>query len=108
MVGMIISKFHQIKRDQMAKIIKIEDRNVEKPTISGDAVCIICKHRWKDVAPLGTEWLECPKCSVSRGHFVYAVVRDIPHWFCGCGNKLFYMTKYGVDCPVCGNWQQGF
>jgi Zn finger protein HypA/HybF involved in hydrogenase expression len=75
---------------------------------SGAARCLDCGHEWAAVAPTGTEWLQCPACSLVRGRFVFPHLREVPHWHCACGNDLFQIVPAGVYCPNCGTWQTGW
>lgn len=77
-----------------------------KPHISGDARCLACDHEWEAVAPAGTIWLECPKCTLQRGRYFAHTAPDCMFWLCtGCGSDLFYVTPRGNFCPNCGVWQ---
>lgn len=76
--------------------------------LRGEAVCLSCKKTWQAVAPLGSQWLECPSCKLEQGRFVGNVQRKEDHWTCPCGVDLFYATNDGVYCPGCGLWQKGF
>ncbi len=79
-----------------------------EPHLSGEAVCLACEHKWVAVAPVGTVWMECPSCSLERGRYLGAVNVGGEHWRCHCGNDLFRVTKSGMYCPNCGEWQHGF
>lgn len=76
--------------------------------LSGKARCLQCQYEWVGVAPVGTVWLECPSCHTHHGTYIAQVEREEEHWQCDCGNPLFYVTKSGIYCPMCGCWQQGF
>lgn len=90
------------------KVVDLAAARAERePHMSGKARCLDCKHEWIAVAPIGTRWLECPVCTLTRGRYVAQAERDVPHWHCNCGNDLFYATQDGVYCPNCGEWQQG-
>lgn len=93
----------------MADVVDFAAKKLEQsPHSSGEAICLDCKHKWVAVAPTGVQWMECPKCSLVRGRFVYQHSREEPHWTCNCGNDLFHATKDGMYCPNCGDWQSGF
>ena len=77
----------------------------KEPHSEGKARCMKCQHEWTAVAPAETERLECPNCSLMFGRFLYPFERDLPHWTCGCGNSVFYVTPDGTYCPACGAWQ---
>ena len=93
----------------MGNLINLATKKLEdSPHISGRARCLDCKHEWFAVAPISTTWMECPKCSLIRGRFIYQHERDRLHWECKCGCDLFCVTSEGYYCPNCGEWQQGF
>jgi rubredoxin len=92
------------------KIISLRAKREEKnPHMTGDARCLVCGHEWVAVAPIGTLWLECPKCTAHMGRFmgpVHRPERAGGQFICGicatCGNDLFYVTPEHIYCPVCG------
>jgi Zn finger protein HypA/HybF involved in hydrogenase expression len=86
-------------------VINLDDK---RPHLSGPAKCMSCNHEWQAVAPIGTEWLECPECHLEKGRLAYPVQRYGLEWKCHCGNDLFRMTPDGCYCPNCGEWQKGF
>ena len=89
------------------KVISLDAARLEKtPHMAGEAVCLICKYKWSAVAETGSVWLECPKCGVKKGLFIYECDRDEKHWECKCENQLFYITPKGPYCPNCGAWQE--
>lgn len=87
------------------RVVSLDER---RPHNAGQARCLDCKHEWAAVCPVGTTWLECPACTLFRGRMIGQHERDGPHWFCHCGNELFYVTPDGTYCPNCGEWQRGF
>jgi hypothetical protein len=89
----------------MAVIDLKQAKEKREPHLSGKARCIACNHEWVATAPVGTIWMECPKCTLERGRYVAQVQRDDLHWHCKCGNDLFYSTPDGIYCPNCGVWQ---
>jgi exosome complex RNA-binding protein Csl4 len=95
-----------------AKVIQLSGYKVKEETestVTGKAVCVNCRYEWTAVAPTGVDWLECPECHLMKGRFFYDCVReDKEHWYCHCGNDLFYMTPDGMYCPNCGDWQTGY
>lgn len=95
-----------VDKDKFIDLAAWKEENT--PHLSGKALCLACRHEWAAVAPVGTVWLECPSCTLSRGRFVNAVEREGAHWHCACGNDLFYATPDGFYCPNCGVWQKGF
>ena len=85
-----------------------KERASRESHLSGEAVCLFCRHEWVAVAPVGALWLECPECELSLGRLRFAVGRDGLEWSCGCGNDLFHIKPEGIYCPQCGAWQEGF
>ncbi|WP_051261517.1 helix-turn-helix domain-containing protein [Desulfovibrio inopinatus] len=74
------------------------------PHVSGEAICLSCKHEWVAVVPVGTTWLKCPNCGLLKGTGKYPVVPEM-HWLCTCGTPIFYITQKGAICPMCGTIQ---
>lgn len=93
--------------EPMADIISLAGRKPD-PHISGEAVCLVCRHEFVSVAPVGMVMLRCPQCDVQKAVMKYPCVRDDARWECHCGNNLFHVTKSGYYCPNCGDWQHGF
>lgn len=91
-------------------VVSLEQLRAERePHLSGRAICLACRHEWVAVAPIEVIWLECPACTLERGRFVGAAVKeDDKHWHCKCGNDLFRVTPGGYYCPNCGADQVGF
>lgn len=90
---------------------EVVDINIHKssPTLSGEAICLCCKHEWVAVVPAGTIGLECPECSTLKGVMKYPCSpANGGIWMCECGNYLMYMTPNGVFCHVCGIKAEGF
>jgi DNA-directed RNA polymerase subunit RPC12/RpoP len=77
-------------------------RQEHTPHVVGKAVCMNCKHQWEAVAPLGTEWLECPACSSVKGLMKCPVQREGDHLTCDCGSALFYIMRTMTYCAICG------
>jgi hypothetical protein len=88
-----------------AEIVSLADRpRVEReyPHLTGAAVCTICGHAWVAVAPVGTVHLTCPACERLHGAFKNAVEPETA-WSCNCsGNQLFFLTRAGAMCRMCG------
>jgi len=82
----------------MSNIVKMSDYS---PHMEGPAKCLVCKHEWHAVAPLGTVALDCPECHTSKGVFVYMVVPEIC-FQCRCGEYLFHLHPNGAQCCNCG------
>ncbi|PVE25423.1 hypothetical protein DC522_05880 [Microvirga sp. KLBC 81] len=78
----------------------------EGPHLSGQAVCMACKHEWVAGAPVGTVHLECPACKRTWGQFKNPVEPSVA-WSCQCGEQLFWITPNGCQCRACGSIQEG-
>lgn len=77
----------------------------KEPTLTGQAICTVCRHEWVSVSPAGTFELECPDCKSTKAVFKHFVDRsDQEHFKCNCGNFLFSVTKNGIYCVNCANW----
>lgn len=84
-------------------VIDMEARRAAKhPHQTGEALCLHCEHEWTAVAPVGTQWLECPLCKVEKGVFRGASKPNAQVLTCDCGNQLHYVTPDGAFCPNCG------
>lgn len=87
----------------MTEVIDLQrEREERTPHLSGEARCLACKHKWIAVAPVGTLWLECPSCTLTRGRYSNQVENEGLHWTCKCENDLFYVTVSAIYCPNCG------
>lgn len=71
------------------------------PHLSGEAVCLACKHGWVAVCPVGAYILTCPECGCD-GHMKGQVLHDGAHYTCDCGVQLFRIDTVGVYCIHCG------
>lgn len=71
---------------------------------SGEAHCLTCKHRWVAQAPSGTEWLECPACSSTKGVYRHPCAPEVGQdWYTHhCGGHVFYATPDNLRCYNCG------
>lgn len=78
-----------------------KQQNEEPAHCSGEAICLQCKHQWVAVVPYSDSQFECPNCSTFHGVFKYGYAPSLT-WTCKCGNQLFFITKEGSMCPVCG------
>jgi transcription elongation factor Elf1 len=74
--------------------------------VSGNALCLICDHKWVAVAPVGTQALECPSCHTIKGVFTQLVSRQTEdHLQCGCcGSEFYAITPKGPYCINCGKY----
>jgi hypothetical protein len=93
----------------MGEVLKFKPPEREEPHLSGEAVCIGCKHQWVAVAPLGTWQLECPSCGSMKGIFRLPVGaergKDLEFaCTCGCVALTAYMRhgKFWLGCMSCG------
>lgn len=79
-----------------------------EPHLSGEAICIGCRHEWVAVAPVGVWQLECPSCLLLKGVFSHPVgaAEGDALFVCDCGcealtayfrDRLFYLK-----CMNCG------
>lgn len=39
-----------------------------EPHWAGTCKCVGCGHEWAGVAPMGTQWVDCPSCDMPKGH----------------------------------------
>lgn len=76
--------------------------NEARPHATGLAVCLECRHEWEAAVPLPVDWFKCPACTLEKGRFKYHIKRGDEYWECACGNDLFYLTRGGAYCPMCG------
>jgi hypothetical protein len=75
------------------------------PHLQGRCRCMLCRYEWQGVAPVGTTWLECPKCGAEKGYFITETMppEDALIWRCNCGNELFVIRPEGYAmCVNCG------
>lgn len=86
----------------MAKVISLDDH---RPSMSGPAKCLNCKHTYFAVAPIGcVEEMECPECGTFKSVFANTVLpQDGVVYKCTCGNYHFVLTP---DCPMCSHCGQ--
>lgn len=75
------------------------------PHISGEVVCLECRHEWMGVAPIGTTELECSECGTLKGAWKYMAAPEVV-FECNCGNQHFYIDPEGVMCARCGSRQE--
>jgi Zn finger protein HypA/HybF involved in hydrogenase expression len=92
----------------MTRILLFKIPDKEDPHVSGKARCMTCQHEWVAVAPIGTDWLECPKCGGMKGFFKFQCEQEGEHWRCKCGSWLFAITQNGVYCPNCAAEHEDF
>lgn len=94
----------------MADVVSLAEARAERtPHLEGRARCISCKHEWHAVAPVGTDVLERPECSLPKGRFMHEVRRGGKVWTCNCGCELFSIApQIGPYCINCGDEQKGW
>lgn len=85
----------------MSNVINIEQN---LPHMTGEAVCIECKHEWVAVAPIGTHELECGECGTIKGVWKH-MAAPATCWECKCGNQHFWIDPDGAMCAKCGTRQ---
>ena len=88
----------------MADVIPFPDH--KGPHLSGRAICKECGHEWVAVAPVGTVELKCPKCHTMKGIWKNPCVPEHGEiWCCNCGCDVFSVTRKGIMCWRCGEYQ---
>lgn len=90
----------------MTKVLNLDDH---RPHLQGFVKCLHCGHTWQDKALIGEDQtvplMECPKCSLWQGHFMYSVLPNEGEnvFTCGCGSEVFFIIKSrGHRCVRCG------
>ncbi len=74
-----------------------------RPHITGEARCLSCKHAWQAVAPIGTSWMDCPKCEHHTATWYAKTMKDGEHLECNCGCIVFHISDiYQIYCAFCG------
>jgi Zn finger protein HypA/HybF involved in hydrogenase expression len=89
----------------MGQVYNLQEK---MPHQQGPTICLQCGNKGHAVAPIGTSFMECPKCGTMKEVFQYPIERDGVHWACKCENQLFRITPDGIYCPQCGEWQEGY
>jgi len=85
----------------MGDVVEFKAPDTEQQVGRGRAKCFTCLHEWEAVAPVGTEFLDCPLCAGRKGSWMYPFIPE-EMYVCNCGNKLFYIVRDGWFCPNCG------
>lgn len=90
--------------ESMSNVIILEP---QRPHISGECICIQCHHTWNAVTPIGTTWLECPKCGLRKGAYKHptGATKQEERWQCSCECDVFWITRDGFVCCLCGTLQ---
>ena len=85
---------------------KVIDININKPHLSGSAICLECKHTWVSVSEVGDIVLICPKCELAKGVYQNLCEPSGDRWQCKCSNQHFYIEPDGLMCTYCGKRQE--
>ena len=75
-----------------------------KPHMTGEVVCLNCKHEWVGVMPVGTFNIECPECKSEKGVIKHFAIREGSIYQCNCGCDLLRARPDGCYCANCGAW----
>lgn len=86
------------------KVVNLQER---RPHMTGEAVCMACRHEWIAVAPQGTWDLECPECGTNHGVWRNPALAEKPVWKCKCDNEFFVIHTDRIMCARCGEPQHG-
>lgn len=77
------------------------ERERRQPHQVGPAFCTRCAHEWVQVALIGVDDLDCPRCG-GLGMFHVEHLDSKDPWICPCGCGLFRLSAAGVACAKCG------
>lgn len=94
----------------MTNIVDLQEARKERtPHAAGKAVCISCKHEFVYVAQVGILWFDCPSCGLEKAtwKYTFGLKSGTEFKVCVCGNELFYITRTGHLCALCGNLHKG-
>lgn len=89
-------------------VSNVTDLDSRRPHQSGEARCTDCRHDWIAVAPVGTDWLDCPACGLSKGRFRHPSLRGSALFTCHCGCDVFHLAPAGPYCVNCSDWANGW
>jgi len=93
----------------MSVVSLAEEREARQPHWTGTAYCVGCKHEWQAVAPVGSENLECPSCTLPKGVPKYPFGAEegdmVLTCDCGCEALTAYrrVGHFYVKCMSCGD-----
>ena len=77
--------------------------------VSGEAVCLACKHEYMAVAPTPVTEMECPNCGLFRSQYKYPIAPNEKEYMrkCDCDSVLFYLLEKDSTllCQNCGEVQ---
>ena len=87
----------------MGAVVDLASRKSD-PHLAKKARCCVCRHEWVAVAPLGTDWLECPDCHLMKGRYLHPKVPcdGFEMLSCACGCDVFRVTEKWAFCIHCG------
>jgi hypothetical protein len=86
-------------------VIDLNDHRPD-PHNGGGAICLLCRHRFAAVVPVGVYEFECPKCGCMKSVFESWVVDEKNGiWTCDCGCDLFRVSRKDIYCANCGQVQ---
>lgn len=92
----------------MGDVISL-DAHRPDPHLRGECRCLACDHDFVAVARVGTRWLECPSCHLTRATWNKPVAsRGKQRWVCRCGGVLFELTEVSLTCATCGHEAAGW
>lgn len=91
----------------MNNVVSLEQKRIEQgPHVTGQAICMHCRHKWAAVRPLtdDAEDMQCPACGLPRGVWEYNfTVPEGPIWTCAyCPSQAFKLTPVAAYCIGCG------
>lgn len=87
----------------MGEIVDFQAKKAEaSPHRAGAARCLLCKHEWAAVSPVGTTGLQCPSCAGFGGIYKGLSATEYPQWQCKCGEYAFFIDLHGPYCAHCG------
>ncbi|KEZ78328.1 hypothetical protein [Salinisphaera hydrothermalis] len=88
------------------KVVSLDEVRTERsPHVSGEALCMRCRHEWVAVTPVGhVAELECPGCGCHAGVMkaTCTPADGVPIWVCKCGCDAFRAKVDGLLCISCG------
>lgn len=98
-----VGKLQEIYEKLQREPNNVIDINAHRDHLSGEAICLVCRHTWIAVAPCGTIQLECPACGIEKGVFS-RTAHCSPYLYCSaCGCSHFSIdTNWSAYCLVCG------
>lgn len=90
-------------------VISLADARKERePHWEGLIHCVGCQHEWRGVAPVGTMIVDCPSCSLPKGHpkHPFGAMAGDAMFRCDCGSEAltaYYRSGlFRIVCMACG------